>query len=227
MNLPPPGPHRSTLPHLVLPVWHDTEWICGRGETPCPQIRHECPNHQTASERTTWRTALYGGGLRARTPASEALEADFTRGSEDVRSACWAWTDRVEHTFRNRDALALLRFDTFHAGRCAMCGQAKSLREDHDPDTGLVRGLLCYRCFQDEGQATSLHDRWARYRFRPPARILDIQRRYPWAKERGAPWPKGRPPAPRTTLPPRPDDRPTLIHNAAQDTTVVVDDPAG
>lgn len=34
-------------------------------------------------------------------------------------------------------------------GRCAICGnkpKTRSLHVDHDHNTGIIRGLLCYRC---------------------------------------------------------------------------------
>ena len=39
-------------------------------------------------------------------------------------------------------------------GRCAMCGFITTLVEDHDHDTGLVRGPLCRSCNGQEAHST-------------------------------------------------------------------------
>lgn len=31
-------------------------------------------------------------------------------------------------------------------GRCALCNEEKKLTVDHNHDSGVVRGLLCYQC---------------------------------------------------------------------------------
>ncbi len=42
-------------------------------------------------------------------------------------------------------------FDANGNQRCAMCGGSGGLVADHCHDTGLVRGLICYRCNSFEG----------------------------------------------------------------------------
>lgn len=37
-------------------------------------------------------------------------------------------------------------------GRCGMCGEVDQMVEDHDHNTGLIRGLLCRSCNTLEGQ---------------------------------------------------------------------------
>lgn len=110
---------------------------------------------------------------------------------------CWSWApaiplDRIADEygwsaddftprFRERDEQALrIAFDAWHGRRCAVCG-FRNLRlvEDHDHDTGLIRGLLCRSCNGREPHDDGL---FRKYRERPPARILDIHLRYydPW-----------------------------------------------
>jgi Recombination endonuclease VII len=69
-------------------------------------------------------------------------------------------------------------FDRFHQGRCAVCNSAAHLVLDHDHQTGLVRGDLCYRCNGYEGRCQGERSAYGRYRARPPTSILNIQLRY-------------------------------------------------
>lgn len=72
--------------------------------------------------------------------------------------ACWSWpTDGLNldeirptdpHEVEDR---ALRVIYEWRAGRCAMCGDVESLREDHSHKTGLVRGFLCHPCNDQEG----------------------------------------------------------------------------
>lgn len=81
--------------------------------------------------------------------------------------ACWTWEVQGD-------------LWDFHRGRCATCGaQRVQLVEDHDHDTGLIRGYLCRSCNGREGTATRYDDHiWSRYRRRNPASILGIVERY-------------------------------------------------
>lgn len=52
------------------------------------------------------------------------------------------------HPFATTDDLR-----KWQKGRCAACGtDLFPLQHDHDHDTGLIRGLLCQSCNQDEGR---------------------------------------------------------------------------
>jgi hypothetical protein len=47
-------------------------------------------------------------------------------------------------------------------GVCAICGEPRpeerTLHVDHDHETGLIRGLLCFRCNQAIGSLQEDHD---------------------------------------------------------------------
>lgn len=69
------------------------------------------------------------------------------------------------------DPLEALR--AHQGGKCALCEQIKPLVVDHDHETKLVRGLLCYRCNTSEGASDYP---WLRaYRANPPAASLGLQ----------------------------------------------------
>ena len=63
-------------------------------------------------------------------------------------------------------------------GRCAICGHRYELVEDHDHDTGLVRGYLCRRCNAQEGIHRYGDNLFARYRRRHPTSLLGLRIRY-------------------------------------------------
>lgn len=117
---------------------------------------------------------------------------------------CWSWHPEIpldyladeygwsaEHftpLFQEGDEQALrLAFDAWHRRRCAVCGsRALHLVDDHDHDSGLIRGLLCRSCNGREPHDNGL---FRKYRERPPAQILGIRLRYwdpfnGWAKPR-------------------------------------------
>lgn len=90
--------------------------------------------------------------------------------------ACWSWDAAVpENCEDGRSA-----FRAWHAGRCAVCGYRDvGLVEDHDHETGLIRGLLCRSCNGREPHDDGL---FRKYREQTPAQILGIHLRYwdPW-----------------------------------------------
>ncbi|MGW7448003.1 endonuclease domain-containing protein [Kitasatospora sp. NPDC054795] len=74
------------------------------------------------------------------------------------------------------------RLLAYRQGRCAVCGSAPdngrpAHTEDHNPRTGLTRGLLCHRCRPQAGQGAAPF--WVCYHERPPAAVLGLELRYP------------------------------------------------
>nr|WP_052478164.1 endonuclease domain-containing protein [Kibdelosporangium sp. MJ126-NF4]CEL16569.1 hypothetical protein [Kibdelosporangium sp. MJ126-NF4]CTQ89081.1 hypothetical protein [Kibdelosporangium sp. MJ126-NF4] len=65
----------------------------------------------------------------------------------------------------------------WHKGACALCWNVMPLMEDHDHDTGLVRGYLCGSCNTREGFAGDIMP-FAVYRAFPPTRMLGLEIRY-------------------------------------------------
>lgn len=96
-----------------------------------------------------------------------------------------AWLDdRRRHT----DPLIELR--EHQAGLCAVCQRDIELVVDHDHDTGLVRGLLCFGCNISEGLCPEAP--WfVEYRRHPPAKSLGLQVEY--GRHLPAPVPTGPP----------------------------------
>lgn len=108
--------------------------------------------------------------------------------------ACWSWPIPPAHTLEtllaagNRtesDIRFMLRlpgwaegnrFNEFHAGRCAVCGQPGAEVEDHCHATGQVRGRLCRSCNVLEGR--SGQPIFELYRRIHPAAILDYHQPY-------------------------------------------------
>lgn len=73
-----------------------------------------------------------------------------------------------------------LILDRWHAGRCAICGRPAGgeLVDDHDHQTGLVRGYLCRSCNTREGLDQRPVGILGKYREMPPTTILQLTIRY-------------------------------------------------
>jgi Recombination endonuclease VII len=124
----------------------------------------------------------------------------MTADPYDRSPACWSWeppTDADRERVRARWAPILKGrltdevLDSFvmidwHQGRCAACGLAGHGRvEDHDHETGLIRGSLCRSCNTREGMNRYAGGLWREYRERPPSVICGVEDRYwdPIAKD--------------------------------------------
>ncbi|WP_344626583.1 endonuclease domain-containing protein [Kitasatospora arboriphila] len=114
----------------------------------------------------------------ARCAARRAVWSLWEQRWTDYQPPYLAW-DVPPYDHRQRPAERLLEF---HRGRCAICGQTTAPGrpdhgEDHDPATGLTRGLLCHHCRpQAETGAAPF---WVRYHQHPPAAVLGLELRYP------------------------------------------------
>lgn len=118
-----------------------------------------------------------------------------------LEPACWSWpvpaktvtllarhhedgcrVDMPTQAARFSEALRL-----YDQGRCAICGLADNKIEDHDHETGFVRGWLCRSCNTAEGRNRYSGGIWARYRLRYPYLILGITERYTggWGWQQG------------------------------------------
>ena len=151
-----------------------------------------CPRHMTDEEREEARRLdrefAERLGLGPQRPLTkEEIDA--------IEPECWHWPLpddlsrlAVQHILHDKGGdwcddeihsrAALL---AWHEGRCAFCGilTGDDLVEDHDHDTGLVRGFLCRRCNTREGYTT--HEAtgpFAKYRERTPSMILGLRRYY-------------------------------------------------
>ncbi|MFB6984642.1 endonuclease domain-containing protein [Streptomyces sp. NPDC056297] len=92
--------------------------------------------------------------------------------------ACHSWSYPRALPLPDQDPVDLLV--TWHADRCAACGQPSpgDLVVDHCHQSGLLRGLLCGICNTAEGTAPPRHPRWLRYRTLTPALILGVEISY-------------------------------------------------
>jgi hypothetical protein len=117
-----------------------------------------CRNHLTADELVV----LEAHREAAEAARERALNAD---------PSCWSWPWPVP------DGPDWERLLAWHYGRCAICGAADNLVEDHDHQTGLVRGYLCTGCNTREGIYGGA-GLYVKYRQRPPAAILGVSIRY-------------------------------------------------
>jgi hypothetical protein len=86
--------------------------------------------------------------------------------------ACWSWPVPDDFDLTN-ERLALY---SWQAGRCAICAKSHTLVEDHDHNTGLTRGQLCFSCNTRERYDTS--PVFNAYRNFSPTAILGIHLKY-------------------------------------------------
>jgi hypothetical protein len=92
---------------------------------------------------------------------------------------CWHWPTPETITFK--DERAAREFLQWWNRECAVCGDlgrglTPALVEDHDHETGLIRGYLCRRCNSSEWCSDS--DLFRKYRDRTPASILGLRLLY-------------------------------------------------
>lgn len=107
------------------------------------------------------------------------LEPYILRRAELVLGdpACWGWpTPDQSGVLTEDEATDLLH--TWQEKRCAICADEGDLVNDHDHQTGLMRGLLCRQCNTNEGMDGRPWSVYQRYRDRPPTAILGIRVRY-------------------------------------------------
>lgn len=103
--------------------------------------------------------------------AELALEIEAAgQGQLDADPACWSWP-----TPANTGGDPYQVLERWHDGRCAICGHAERLVDDHDHDgaDGLIRGMLCHGCNIAEGRSGM--DIIRKYRERHPAVILGLR----------------------------------------------------
>ncbi|MGV9278025.1 endonuclease domain-containing protein [Streptomyces griseosporeus] len=91
--------------------------------------------------------------------------------------ACWGWPVPAAGPPVPEDQAAAVLND-WQQGRCAICATTEDLVNDHDHQTGLMRGRLCRRCNTNEGMDGRPGTVYEKYRRRPPTRILGIRLRY-------------------------------------------------
>ncbi|MFF7995136.1 endonuclease domain-containing protein [Kitasatospora xanthocidica] len=154
-DLPPTG-HRaaavSPLQQLRTDLQHllDSAPLCATTEGGCP------PGCQRCAER-------------------KAMWSSWENTWKDGYPPAYLGWDVPAYDYRQRPAD---RLQEFHQGRCAICGTTPAPgrpahTEDHDPRTGFVRGLLCYRC-RPQADDEAAPPYWSRYRQHPPAAFLGL-----------------------------------------------------
>lgn len=90
---------------------------------------------------------------------AEARQYGAGNGLAKMSEESWRWILMIE----------------WHQGQCAVCGtRAGRHVTDHDHETGLVRGFLCWACNVMEPNAGENSDLFAPYRERPPAVICGV-----------------------------------------------------
>lgn len=140
-----------------------------------------CLAHLTPEERK-----VYDRAVQVRTARTEASWKWFF----EQDPACWRWP-KVGVIAASEVEQSQILYE-WHADRCAICGRAAYLVEDHDHSTGLTRGYLCTSCNTREGiYARETEGPFAKYRERHPTAILGLRLRYwdPFAKDYAKPQP--------------------------------------
>lgn len=175
---------RAERMRVGLQLIHRSGEKCGRPtrskpERRCagsPKYAGSCLNHLTAEEIRAYRAASARAHRRA---IREKRWRD-----ENENPACWSWPINAkdlstyqEPILRAAGRSAVLHaaidlLDAWQQGRCAICGQVKSLVLDHDHETGWIRGLLCRRCNTHEG--VGFASVLAKYRKRHPAAMFGL-----------------------------------------------------
>ena len=128
-----------------------------------------CLHHLTSEERAEYDREI---------AAAEVAEREAYREVDEMVPACWRWEvpDSPAPRDPDPDVAGLAMIEEWQAGRCGICSSQRRLVTDHDHSTGLIRGLLCYRC--NIAEAFQTVGPYRRYRERPPAAILGVQARY-------------------------------------------------
>jgi hypothetical protein len=92
---------------------------------------------------------------------AERYRAKQRSYAESGRKQLW---DRKSH-LKRKYGMTLEDYDQMleaQAGVCAICGEARpeerTLHVDHDHETGVIRGLLCFRCNQAIGSLQEDHE---------------------------------------------------------------------
>lgn len=157
---------RKGAPCKNAPVMWFSDW-------PPPEAPGRCKTHLTAEDRALLEGCLLAGEQERQklVPACWSWPLPFSDGTEPPSSP-----QMPEDS--GRDLLI-----AWQDGRCALCGETGALVEDHDHETGMVRGFLCRTCNSMEGHASEGADgRIGCYRERPPTVILGIGFQYidPW-----------------------------------------------
>ena len=161
---------------------------CSRPRTdgaPCRTVRAKRPNwfHRmvdlaAATERyepsddefyPACRQHMSPAELVAQQDERDEDKRDWAEYRDGRYPACWSWPVPAIQD-------AETRYDTFHAGRCAVCGRTAQLVEDHDHESGLHRGPLCRSCNTTEG--LSAYPIFMRYRLYPPALMVGYVAEY-------------------------------------------------
>jgi hypothetical protein len=96
---------------------------------------------------------------------------------------CWSWPvpEPCAYATEAEADEALAEWQRFRG--CAICGVTGVLVDDHDHQTGLMRGQLCHTCNTKEGKG-SQRPPFVKYRERHPAAILGVKVRY-WSSWTG------------------------------------------
>lgn len=189
--------------------------ICGRPTkkgTPCTTPVHSWMvgfGFEYADGCYRHMSAIYKEEANQRNQDQEAAWQAYL----DSEPACWSWSplpDLENWTYpRGEDvndqlspeALAFIMNDPeakasailrhWQDGRCAICGNRQHLVEDHDHQSGMVRGYLCRGCNTQEGSYRAGDTLFGRYRHRHPTSILKLSIRYldPFTGEYAEPMP--------------------------------------